>query len=782
MFVINEDNSIYVTRGDILLFSVKASNDGNPYTFKVGDVVRVCVVEKKAYENVVLQKDFPITTETDTVEIFLEEEDTKIGETISKPKDYWYEIVLNPETEPQTIVGYDEDGAKVFKLFPEGEDLPEMPITEEDIPIIDAELNLLSSRPVENRAVAKEIVRIDNTIKDVNAQVTEQGRAIAVERERITNLAKLTSGSTTGDAELIDARVGADGTTYANLGESIRTQISNINGIADSFKNIAYCSDIREKIGVAQDVASTVETYHCSFNGYTFEKNKQYLVLYDVIFTGGINKTLNDAIRPTLIGYDGGFQRASFVGQQAENKFIYTKDIVLGNTIRTYSVVRCDHTFNNYKIGLASCLNKSNMIQGTTQVTFKNVVVIEVDGKESGLALAEKLSSVTDFRSTYSFAKVTQSDLADLGESITAKITSQLDTTEDICVLPNTIYTTEKELLARLNGVTDKKLDICVSYSTGATEYGIRSYNFNELDCSKLPSGTVRAYIRNGDVVKYAKDITVKKATKVSNKPIKIMCIGDSITNRNLGNMIKNYLKTVYGMTDITNVGTMTNQFEQKGEGREGWKFTNFIGKSWSSVSGTAITPLTSKAQGSVSTNPFVRVATSTDDATKVYDYKGTGYIFDFKNYLTVQEIETPDVITIALSTNDISYNDNYLSECENGLKIMVNSIREALPNVKIGVIPTFNFAMTETGNEAFKKALKWTKRCIEIVETLNDSKTNIVPSYMFVDRMSAYPISLADIVSDTTNIKEATVTDSVHTQCINVHADVIARWICNVI
>lgn len=48
------------------------------------------------------------------------------------------------------------------------------------------------------------------------------------ERQRITNLAKLTEGSTTGDAELIDARVGADGIIYDNTGTAIRTQISDL--------------------------------------------------------------------------------------------------------------------------------------------------------------------------------------------------------------------------------------------------------------------------------------------------------------------------------------------------------------------------------------------------------------------------------------------------------------------------------------------------------------------------------------------------------------------------
>lgn len=123
MFVLNEDLSIYVTRGDIVFFSVTAKDDnGENYKFKAGDVVRIKVYGKKNAENVVLEKDFPVFSDTEMVEVYLTKEDTKIGEVISKPKDYWYEVELNPDTKPQTIIGYDEDGAKVFKLFPEGAD------------------------------------------------------------------------------------------------------------------------------------------------------------------------------------------------------------------------------------------------------------------------------------------------------------------------------------------------------------------------------------------------------------------------------------------------------------------------------------------------------------------------------------------------------------------------------------------------------------------------------------------------------------------------------------
>lgn len=120
MFKIDKD-TIKITKGDYGLIGITAkSEDGTDYTFHIGDQVRLAIYEKKNYDNLILEKIIDVDEEAQEVEIELTPTETKIGETINKPIEYWYEISLNPNGNTQTIVGYDDSGAKVFKLYPEG--------------------------------------------------------------------------------------------------------------------------------------------------------------------------------------------------------------------------------------------------------------------------------------------------------------------------------------------------------------------------------------------------------------------------------------------------------------------------------------------------------------------------------------------------------------------------------------------------------------------------------------------------------------------------------------
>jgi hypothetical protein len=134
MFEIDTDKTISITRGDSGSFVAPID-----YALQSGDVLRLKVFRKKACEDVVRQIDFPLDKSKGNVEIdgttitfFLTEDETRIGGVISKPVDYWYEIELNPDNNPKTLVGYDEDGAKIFKLYPEGRDMEDDELTEEE--------------------------------------------------------------------------------------------------------------------------------------------------------------------------------------------------------------------------------------------------------------------------------------------------------------------------------------------------------------------------------------------------------------------------------------------------------------------------------------------------------------------------------------------------------------------------------------------------------------------------------------------------------------------------
>ena len=162
MFKVNEDLSIYITRGDIA--SIRVKELVKDISFKAGDIIRIKVVKKRAFESVVLQKDFDVTLDNEDVILRLAESETRIGSHINKPVDYWYEIELNPFDNPQTIVGYDENGAKVFRLFPEAKDLEDDVIEEEDIPVVDTALDATSHRPVENQAIAREFASVKNDV------------------------------------------------------------------------------------------------------------------------------------------------------------------------------------------------------------------------------------------------------------------------------------------------------------------------------------------------------------------------------------------------------------------------------------------------------------------------------------------------------------------------------------------------------------------------------------------------------------------------------------------
>lgn len=112
--------TIHINRGNICRFDFEISKpDGSVYEFKPGDIIRFVVCSRNKPDDIKIQKNFIINEQQNNCLIELESSDTKIDGVINKPLDYWYEIILNPDTKPQTVLGYDKDGPKIFKLYPE---------------------------------------------------------------------------------------------------------------------------------------------------------------------------------------------------------------------------------------------------------------------------------------------------------------------------------------------------------------------------------------------------------------------------------------------------------------------------------------------------------------------------------------------------------------------------------------------------------------------------------------------------------------------------------------
>lgn len=129
---------------------------------------------------------------------------------------------------------------------------------------------------------------------------------IATERARINQITSLSEGSTTGDAELIDIRTGADGVTYDNAGDAVRTQLNAKLNKSD----IAQTTGEGENVVMSQKAVTAlvcdVEETPIQHIGYLADKiSSNNLTVRDVQLPSGVESAVISTCRKNLFDISG---------------------------------------------------------------------------------------------------------------------------------------------------------------------------------------------------------------------------------------------------------------------------------------------------------------------------------------------------------------------------------------------------------------------------------------------------------------------------------------------
>lgn len=154
---------------------------------------------------------------------------------------------------------------------------------------------------------------------------------------RMDTFTQLPSGSTSGDAELIDIRVGADGVTYPTAGDAVRGQVTDLKSDLRQLTSTTttfsdgYISSADGQLKPATGDAQKTSDYIEVSNGF----------IIDVDITYTANRYRNAAI----YGYDAG---KKYIGRLALVDGGSYKQFTISTTIANESVRYIRFNFNTY--------------------------------------------------------------------------------------------------------------------------------------------------------------------------------------------------------------------------------------------------------------------------------------------------------------------------------------------------------------------------------------------------------------------------------------------------